>query len=296
MKTKNTILLSAVGVLGLCLVGTGCNSNNNQSMSSPWDVTPQSNNVGPSDMVNTLVQEAKNGTIDPAFKGSYLAKLGSETPGYYVIWDSARQGYVAINLNCNGSCYNAATIVKDYVGANAGQSGSFVTGTVQYNSITLENRNNSGNFVNVTPTGVNSQGQTVYHDGVGGAYSRGDETKDVDLQRASLQSDGLSEAAAAVSAHFQMDFEHAQALVTLADRIKQSSTLTAEDQSAVLSAAFSIAGITQAEVGQAVAEKMKGNASTADQLIEKAAHNLGMPTSKVLRDQILPILGVHLND
>ena len=125
------------------------------------------------------------------------------------------------------------------------------------------------------------------------------DSKDVDLQRAKLQEIDLKNRAEIVAGQFQMSLEGALQLTQLADTMQLLSAqnkFTGEDQIAISQAALSVAGISQEEFRTAMADFFqRQNKRAFDPLIEKGAKNLGMPSSVSLRDQILPSLGLNLN-
>ena len=65
------------------------------------------------------------------------------------------------------------------------------------------------------------------------------------------------------------------------------------DRDALTQAALGVAGIQMGDVNTAIDALGKTGSTTAvDDLMTKAASNLGMPSSAALRDQILPSLGI----
>jgi phage-related minor tail protein len=95
-----------------------------------------------------------------------------------------------------------------------------------------------------------------------------------------------------------MSVEAATQLAVLGDKVQMMTTqgqdLSDEDRAAVTQSALSIAGITSDDVNQALQHAVAGDNTATDALIEKAAQNLGMPSSESLRNQLLPALGVQL--
>ena len=94
-----------------------------------------------------------------------------------------------------------------------------------------------------------------------------------------------------------MSVESARSLTQLSDRMNLLSTqrqLTADDHDALAHSALAVAGVDTPEVSKVVAAMANHDNSAVDALIEKAAVNLGMPSSAGLRDQILPSFGVQI--
>jgi hypothetical protein len=124
------------------------------------------------------------------------------------------------------------------------------------------------------------------------------DTRDTDLQQANLQSASLAQRAQMISNQFQMSVEAATQLAVLGDKVQmmtvQGQDLSDEDRAAVTQSALSIAGITSDDVNQAMQHSIAGDNTATDALIEKAAQNLGMPSSNNLRNQLLPALGIQL--
>jgi hypothetical protein len=131
----------------------------------------------------------------------------------------------------------------------------------------------------------------------GAAASVDDDTKDVDLQRADLQGQNLDTKAQSLAGQFGMSFESARQLALLADQMQSlgsAGSISEENREAITHAALGIAGISTDDVNGAIAQMMKdGNQKAIDDLMNKAATNLGMSSSAGLRDQLLPSLGIN---
>jgi len=139
--------------------------------------------------------------------------------------------------------------------------------------------------------GVNSSG--------GNTSSLDSQTKDVDLQRADLQSDLQEQRAQTLASHFGMNIDSARQLSLLVDRMNSltdgSGQISDEDRASLSDAAFSIAHISSDDVNAAIQNYIQnGDKSALDDLMEHAATNLGMPSSAGLRDEILPSLGINI--
>ena len=123
------------------------------------------------------------------------------------------------------------------------------------------------------------------------------DTKDVDLQRAELQGQNLDTQAQSISGQFGMSFESARQLAQLADKmstLSASGSVSEEDRETITHAALSIAGLSTEDVNTAIQSMIKdGNQNAMDDLMNKAATNLGMTSSAGLRDQLLPSLGIN---
>jgi hypothetical protein len=65
-----------------------------------------------------------------------------------------------------------------------------------------------------------------------------------------------------------------------------------EDRAKSMASQFSMS-LDSDQGNAAVAAYMNGNPSAVNDLIAKGAANLGMPSGQMLRDQILPSLGIH---
>ena len=125
------------------------------------------------------------------------------------------------------------------------------------------------------------------------------ETKDTDLQQAEVEQDTIESRAGSIAEQFQMNYQSAVQLAALADHVQQltsTNSLTADDREAIAGAALGIAGITSDEVNTATVKSLKGDQTGVDDLVTKAALNLGMPSSANLRDKLLPSLGVDLKN
>ena len=130
------------------------------------------------------------------------------------------------------------------------------------------------------------------------AASQGQGTKDTQLQQAQLQAQSLQDRAGQLSNQFGMNLNAATRLTALADRmnqLEQGGNFTDEDRAALTDAALAVAGISLAdENAAATALIQSGDHTAVDNLLVKAASNLGMSSPATLRDQILPALGITL--
>ena len=114
-----------------------------------------------------------------------------------------------------------------------------------------------------------------------------------------MQQADLDNRASALAGQFQMNVEAARQLTQLADQMQALSaqgTMTDDDRDALAHAALGVVGVSPADVQAAMVKATQNSDKTAlNGLIEKAAANIGMPSSAALRDQILPSLGINLN-
>lgn len=127
----------------------------------------------------------------------------------------------------------------------------------------------------------------------------GVQTKDTDLQRANVQQAALESAAQHVSVQFQMNVSAARQLVTIADRVNQlvaqsQGQVTAADRTSVVNSVLTVGGISPDDVNTALANSLKGDMTSANALVDKAATNLGMPDSQALRNKLLPAYGIQV--
>ena len=134
-------------------------------------------------------------------------------------------------------------------------------------------------------------------DNTGAGNSMDSDTTDSDLQIGRMQKRDLESRSQALAAQFTMSVESARQLTQLADKVQQLSTqsgLSLADRDAITNSALGVAGITVQEVNNAVADVVKnGNQESINSLMNKAAQNLGMPSTAGLREQLLPALGIR---
>ena len=133
----------------------------------------------------------------------------------------------------------------------------------------------------------------------GFANSVSGDTKDVDLQRADLQSDSLDQRSQSFASSYSMSIDSARQLVQIADRMQQLTNqgqMTDDDRDAITHAALGVAGISTEEMNATIQKVIENNGdqSALDDLMNKAATHLGMSSSAGLRDQLLPALGINL--
>jgi len=127
--------------------------------------------------------------------------------------------------------------------------------------------------------------------------SIGGTTKDVDLQRAQLADADLDQRAQILVNQYQMNLGSARQLAQLSNQMNHLialGQLTSDDQMALAKSALGVAGISMDQVNEAVSKLQNGDSSGVDELITKGASNLGLPSEAMLRDQILPSLGISL--
>ncbi len=139
-------------------------------------------------------------------------------------------------------------------------------------------------------TSLGAQGSKI-GDSVGG------QTDDVDVQQAELQDQDLENRAQGIASQYQMNVGSARQLAQLADKVQNltdQGTMTAEDREAITDAALSVAGLSGDDVNAAIAKAIgSGDKGAIDELMTKAAANLGMPNANGIRDQLLPSLGIN---
>jgi hypothetical protein len=103
------IALSLISAL-VSAIGMGCNS------STPAAVGPSCTGcsaITPENFVGALISLAQSGQIAAGYAGSKLIKDPSLNSGWFVIWDGATQGYVAVNVynaDLGGFCTQAETV------------------------------------------------------------------------------------------------------------------------------------------------------------------------------------------
>jgi hypothetical protein len=211
--------------------------------------------------------------------GAVCSRNGVDSPG--------------CDYNANGTKINVNQSTSPIIYFYIGDDGSTYAG---YNGSW-----NAGNSIWTSNEGVEFSCGDLNCDGSGLAINSfsGSTTKDVDLQRANLQSQNLSRHAQAVADQFEMSLGKATQLVQLAQKVQlmtaQNRQMTAADQQAVSNAAFGVAGVTATQVNDAINRAMQGDSMAAEAVLSKAAQNLGMPSASALRDKLLPALGYDVN-
>ncbi len=113
-----------------------------------------------------------------------------------------------------------------------------------------------------------------------------------------MQKYAFDGAAFQLAATYSLNIDAARQLVQLSDKMTQLQTkaggMTAEDQAAITDAALGVAGITTTELNTATTAAIQNKDMTGvNTLLAKGAANTGT-TVTVLRDQILPSLGLNL--
>ena len=261
----------------LSVAALGCNGG---SSSSP---APTQTSVSPAQFVSAVVSAAQDGTVPQGYAGTTLAKNPTLVQGTFIIYSSETKQYEAITLAyAEDSGLTAQQMVQQFVAED------------QYLSGLGAWQNGDVNPVLVAP---DQQQPGLYIGSTGTLYSNPQETKDTELQQAQVQQTSYLQRAANVSAHYQMSFTSAAQLTALADKINAATAqqLTAADLQAVSNAILKIAGLSSDQVTQAVSASAGGSDTLANSLVTQVAQNLGMPSDAMLRDEILPSLGVTLS-
>jgi hypothetical protein len=237
--------------------------------------------------------------------------------GYYdgALWCDWTNDYcgtgVSYGIGDNGCYYNGYYCSGGYstgVGSGGystgvGSTGTGSTGTGSTGGIVSTGTGSTGTGSTGATSGGYTTGSTGGSTGSGSSgssgYSMNGGTKDVDLQRAALQQQDLDNRATQLAAQYQMNFESARQLTQLADQMQKLSAqgqMTDNDRDALARSALGVAGVSPADVQAAIVRATKNQDKTAlQQLMDKAASNLGMSSSAALRDEILPSLGLTVN-
>jgi hypothetical protein len=327
MKISSLRIVSiTVGVAVILAVsGLGCSSKSTSTSSSTTTTPPSTNSaVTPQTFVTALVALAQSGQIDAAYANTTLVKSSSLQPGYFVIFDGKTQTYLAIDADSGTFCQNYGTTCSNvnpnsaalaYVNAvpvahqiTESNGTTSTNGTQISTSYGTSNEDGSYYYANalsgiplVQSGSSTSQGQAIFNDtyGDGVIYSNSGQNKDVDLVRAQVESQDLQSRAIAVSAQYGMSITGAAQLTQLSDRMQtltvNGQQMTDEDRAALTEAAFEVAGVSGDDVNAAAATMIKtGDKTAVNDLLEKAATNLGMNSPAMLRDQILPSLGINI--
>lgn len=202
------------------------------------------------------------------------------------------------NTTTDGGYYNQGGLIDvsadPYVPGGQGNAPNYTTQTWTFTAANGATNTWYGSGW-LSPDGImyNSSGDPLNstHSGV--------QTKDTDLQHANVQQAALESAAQHVAAQFQMSVVAARQLVTVADRMNQlvaqgQGQITAADRMSVVSSVLSVGGVSTDDVNTALANSLKGDMTTANALVEKAATNLGMPDSQTLRNKLLPAYGINV--
>lgn len=207
-----------------------------------------------------------------SYSGGDTSYTGNSSNSGSTYYNGGSTSYTGNSSNSGGSYYNSGSSNTSYSG-NSSNSGS-------YSNSSSSNTSNSGDSSNS-----------------GSHYSTVSQTKDVDLQNADVQKQDLTTKAQALASQYSMDFGAAMQLSQLADkfnRLSISGKMTDEDRAAIIDNSLGVAGISTADVNQAIKDGVNGDKQAIDKLLEQGAKNLGMPSSAGLRDQILPQLGIKI--
>ena len=231
-------------------------------------------------------------------------------------------GYYDGNLFCDFTNNYCGTGINDGIGSGGTTCfGSFCpstgvsTGTSGGVVVSPGSTGTSGGVVVLPPGSTGTSGGTLPISGGSAGTSTGacgtvscnsstpgmsvdEDTKDINLQKSEVLTQDFEARVAASSQQFSMSVESARSLTQLSDRMNLLSTqgqLTADDRDALAHSALAVAGINDsAAVSNAVAKMANHDNSAVNTLIDKAAINLGMPSSAGLRDQILPSFGIQI--
>jgi hypothetical protein len=207
----------------------------------------------------------------------------------YGIYDNGG-GYSGGSSGSYGSSGSDGSGGVVYSGGSSGSSGTVYSGGSSGSSGTITSGGSSGT--------VGSSGSSGTSGSDGSSDSLANATRDTDLQQANLEQTDVTTRAQSVSQQFQMNYSAAVQLTELADKVQtmtKSGSMTSEDRQAITESALGVAGISSDDMNSAIASMIKdGNSDAVNTLMDKAATNLGMPSSAALRDQILPALGINV--
>jgi hypothetical protein len=129
-------------------------------------------------------------------------------------------------------------------------------------------------------------------------YSDESGTRDVFSMRVGFEKTQFDGEALQLATAYSLNIDAARQLTQLSDKMTElqakAGGMTAEDQAAITDAALGVAGITTDEVNAATTQAIQHKDMTAvNTLLAKGAANTGT-TVAILRDQILPSLGLNL--
>jgi hypothetical protein len=270
-----------VFVMSALVVGSGCTTSPNNTPAP----TPTAAATPPTpDNFIAGVQASSAGE-----GGSKILAESALRPGVLVIYDSALNTDMAVDLSANDYSFNSS-------GWNLETPSNIYVPITSQDTV---NRylQNTGSYARAVTPGSGAQA-ALYYDNQGNAYSQNTDTRDTDLQQADLQQADVATRASAMASNLQMSVESATQLVTIADKMQKLSALgsmTPADRDALTEASLNVAGITTGDVNQAIAATVQsGKTDQIDALMVKAANNLGMPSTDNLRTKLLPVFGINI--
>lgn len=158
---------------------------------------------------------------------------------------------------------------------------------------------NKGNYVRTVVGQAKSEFANLNKNIFAGrvTHSASSKSVDTDLQIAQVQQADFEARAEQIANRFQMELNSARQLTQLADKVEEmtrKSGLSSDDREAITESALGVAGISTDEVNQAIGKMLdEGNQKPIDALMNKAARNLGMPSSVGIREELLPALGIR---
>jgi flagellar biosynthesis/type III secretory pathway protein FliH len=244
---------------------------------------------------NAGVTEGQSQSQTTSYNNGYAAgqaaAAGSSTTDTTAAYNN---GYSAGQTSGYNSGYNAGNTDGYNSGYNAGSSSGYNSG--YSDGYSAGSGDSSGQY----SAGYNAG----YNDGYSAGYSSGGaaygssvigSSKDTDLKKAQAQHLSLEDRANGIAQQMGMSVESAISMVQLTDQVKQmalAGQMTAADRMAIANSALKIAGVSTDEVNTAIASAMKGDMSSANDLMDKAAKNLGMASGADVRDKLVPSLGL----
>jgi hypothetical protein len=227
--------------------------------------------------------------------GGYYDDDGTYYPddGYNGGWDNG--GY-----NNNNGGYN-----NDNNGGYGNNNGGWGNNNGGWGNNNGGSNNNGGGYGNNNGGwGNNNGGYGNNNGGYGnnnGGWNYSEETQTAqssDEQRTIEKKKLLEQRAVELVERYQMKLESARKLTKLADqisRLSKANKLTVADQQDIADRALAVAGIQPQEVNDALGDIMnQRNERALDDLVVKAAKNLGMPSTAGIKEEILPKLGIRI--
>jgi hypothetical protein len=109
----------------------------------------------------------------------------------------------------------------------------------------------------------------------------------------------MEDRAQGLASQFSMNIDAARQLTQISDKMavlmnESGGQMTDDDRASLTEAALGVAGITHEQVTQAYSAYFNGDKSQVNNLVGRAATNLGMPSDAGLRETILPSIGINL--
>jgi hypothetical protein len=292
--------------LAAVVLATACNDPTTYDVWQKTNICDSEKNctytsITPETFVQQLVSMAQQGQIAAGYATSKVLEDKSVTPGYFVIWDGARNKPVAVSEYYLYTIVNAGDFKGDSQGAYAFgkasgvDSNAFASYKAQFDQwasqyITCHAGCDPGAVI-VSTTGTDANGNpNAFADGAGKAFQTSSQELDVGMQIADAQTQQTAIKVAQVSLAYSMGVVPATKIVKLSEKIEAIKNrgvgFTAADRKMVEDGIAEFTGITYEKLQETLKAADSGDDKTVSENVATISKNLEMPSPEHLLQEL----------